>query len=321
MRTTLRSARGYRAARVAAIALASASLLLISACQDDDTGVPSTTSVVAAPQGNAPGGASGGEGTGRSVIRTVGKTGWYEGFDITVDKATVVPDEYGGGKILIDITYKNTTGASLMPSNNSHLEVGKEVDGGAGFDSPTVPGKSSATGKVTTSVQSLKDADHLLDTMTVVYGETSDNQTRIPLAAAARVESVQPRSLPINGTLTQDQTTVRITAGSLNPSYTKNERGKDELKLHVAFVGGSGVPDGGTNIYYQYFSVRTPDGQTLVADFRGTINELLHKNETIDKADNFVVFVVPSPTKGTYVVSYDSTNGAGNAPTFSFTVQ
>ncbi|MBH0777257.1 hypothetical protein [Nocardia bovistercoris] len=325
MRTSSRSARGHRAGRIVAAALASASLLLTSACLEEDTsGSPATTSVIAAPQGGAggeQGGAGGEQGVRGAVVRTVGKTGWFEGFEITVDKATVTPDEYGGGKVVIDITYKNTTAQNLTLSNNSHLETGKEVDGGASFDNPAVPGKGSATGRVTTPVQKLKDADHLLDTITVVYGESTDNQTKIPLANSGKVESVQPKTLPITGTLVQDQTTVQVTAATLNPSYTKNERGKDELSLRVKFVGGAGIPAGGTNIYYQYFSLRTPDGQTLVADFRGTINELLSRNQTIDKPDNYVVFVVPSPAAGTYVLSYDNSNGVTTAPTFTFTVQ
>ncbi|MGW4366697.1 hypothetical protein ACWEKT_13730 [Nocardia takedensis] len=327
MRTSLRSARGIRATRITAIAFASVSLLFTSACLDEDPpGTPVASPTAAAPGGQAtaaPGGnAAGAPDSGRAVVRTVGKTGWFEGFEITVDKATVVPDEYGGGQVLIDITYKNTTNENLTLSNNSHLQVGKEVDGGAGFDNPTVPGNGSASGSVRTPVQALKDAEHLLDTITVVYGESTDNQTKIPLAASAKVESVQPRTLPVTGTLVQDQTTVQVTGATLHPSYAVGERGKDELALRVKFVGGPGIAAGGTNIYYQYFSLRTPGGETLVADFRGTINELLSSNQTIDKADNYAIFVVPSPANGSYTVSYNAAGeeGAAGAPTFTFTV-
>ncbi|MGW4716808.1 hypothetical protein [Nocardia sp. NPDC004260] len=306
-----------RAVTVAGAALVVASALLLSACQDEDgipVAVPSTTAAgVAAEPGAA---------NGQSTVRTVGKTGWYDGFDITVDKATVVPDEYGGAKVRIDITYKNTTLDNHTLSITPSLLVGKEVDGGAIFDSPTVPGNGSATGTATTSFKSAKDAQHLIDTMTVVYGAAADNQTKIPLAAAGKVDSVQPKALAVTGTLVQDQTTIQVTGGRISPSYTESENGKSDLALRIKLVGGSGIAAGGTNIYYDYFTVRTPDGQTVAADIRGPINELLNANETIDNPKNYVVFVVPSPGTGPYTVTYNAQKqeGAATAPTLSFTV-
>ncbi|MEU2043790.1 hypothetical protein [Nocardia niwae] len=306
-----------RAVTVAGATLVVASALLLSACQDEDgtpVAVPSATATAVA---TAPGGTS-----GQSTVRTVGKTGWYDGFDITVDKATVVPDEYGGAKVRIDITYKNTTPDNRALSITPSLLVGREVDGGAVFDSPTVPGNGAATGTATTSFQSAKDAEHLIDTMTIVYGQAADNQTTIPLAAAGKVDSVRPKTLAVTGTLVQDQTTIRVTGGRISPSYTENENGKSDLALRIELVGGPGIPAGGTNIYYDYFTVRTPGGQTVAADIRGPINELLNANETIDNPKNYVIFVVPSPGTGPYTVTYNAQkqDGAATAPTLSFTI-
>ncbi|WP_330178842.1 hypothetical protein OHB26_20200 [Nocardia sp. NBC_01503] len=308
---------------VGAVVLISTSALLMTACNDKDTAAGPTSSQLAQPMGTGqPDGTSpGGSSTnGQATVRSIGKTGWYEGFDITVDKATVIPDEFGGAKVRIDITYKNTTTDNKTLSTVPTLLVGGQIDGGAGFDNPEVPGKGSAAGNVTTSVQKLSDAQHLLDTLTVVYGTAAENQTIIPLKADGKVESVAPKALTISGTLVQDQTTIQITGGTLTPSYTKGEHGKMDLALHVKIIGGSGIPDGGANIFYEYFSVKTPDGQSLPADDRGPINELLERNQTIDNAKDFAIFVVPSPGSGTYVLTYDATKGASTAPTFSFTV-
>ncbi|WP_157556982.1 hypothetical protein [Nocardia acidivorans] len=303
--------------------LISTSALLMTACNDKGTKAGPTSSQLAQPMGTGqPGGSSpGGSGTnGQATVRTIGKTGWYEGFDITVDKATVIPDESGGAKVRIDITYKNTTTDNKTLSIVPTLLVGGQIDDGAGFDNPAVPGKGTATGNVTTSVKKVGDAQHLLDTLTVVYGTAAENQTLIPLQAEGKVVSTAPKALPISGTLVQDQTTIQITGGTLTPSYVKGENGKMELALHVKIIGGSGISDGGANIFYEYFSVKTPDGQNLPADGRGPINELLERNQTIDNAKDFAIFVVPSPGTGTYVLSYDATKGASTAPTFSFTV-
>ncbi len=294
--------------------------VLVTACGGGDVGQATTSPAIAAPLGTGrPSGTETGA-AGQATVRTVGKTGWYEGFEITVEKATVVPDEYGGGSVRIDITYENTTTDNKTLSIVPTLQIGKEIDAGAGFDNPAVPGKGAATGSVTTSVSKLGDPEHLLDTMTVVYGTAADNQTKIPLQAAAKVESVAPKTFTVAGTLVQDQTTVQITGGTLAPSYTKNENGKMDLAMRIELVGGSGIADGGTNVYYDYFTIKTPDGQNLPADIRGPINELINRNETIDNAKNYVVFVVPSPGTGAYTVTYDAKKGEGAAPAFTFTV-
>ncbi|MFC9997275.1 hypothetical protein [Nocardia sp. NPDC127526] len=306
---------------IGAAVLIAASAVLMTACGDggQQTGT-TTTSAIAAPLGTGrPSGTETGS-DAQATVRVVAKTGWYEGFEITVEKATVVPDEFGGGAVRIDITYKNTTTDDKTLSIVPNLQVGKEIDAGAGFDNPLVPGKGSATGGVTTTVSKLGDVQHLLDTMTVVYGQAADNQTKIPLRAGAQVESVAPKTLTVSGTLVQDQTTIKITGGTLAPSYAENENGKMDLALKITLIGGSGIPDGGLNVYYDYFTVRTPDGQNVPADIRGPINELLNRNETIDNAKNYVVFVVPAPAVGAYTVTYDADKGAGAAPAFSFTV-
>ncbi|MFE3022819.1 hypothetical protein [Nocardia tengchongensis] len=307
-------------ATVGAAVLIATSAVLMTAC-NDKTGTPvPTTSVSVAPQGAGqpvkPGGTN-----SQAVVRTIGKTGWYEGFEITVDKATVTPDEFGGAKVRVDITYKNTTTANKTLSVVPTVQIGGAIDGGAGWNSPEVPGKGSAAGDVTTSVKKFDNAEHLLDTVTILYGSAAENQTKFPLKADAKVESIAPRTLAITGKLTQDQTTVEITGATLTPSYTKNEAGKMELALKFKLVGGSGIGDGGLNVFSEYFTIKAPGGQTVVDDqLRGFIDELLSRNQTIDKPDLQAVFVVPAPATGNYTLSYDATKGKNAVPTFSFTV-
>ncbi|MFE2959415.1 hypothetical protein [Nocardia tengchongensis] len=307
-------------ATVGAAVLIATSAVLMTAC-NDKTGTPvPTTSASVAPQGAGqpvkPGGTN-----SQAVVRTIGKTGWYEGFEITVDKATVTPDEFGGAKVRVDITYKNTTTANKTLSVVPTVQIGGAIDGGAGWNSPEVPGKGSAAGDVTTSVKKFDNAEHLLDTVTILYGTAAENQTKFPLKADAKVESIAPRTLNVTGKLTQDQTTVEITGATLTPSYTKNEAGKMELALKFKLVGGSGIGDGGLNVFSEYFTIKAPGGQTVVDDqLRGFIDELLGRNQTIDKPDLQAVFVVPAPATGNYTLSYDATKGKNAVPTFSFTV-
>ncbi|WP_157184607.1 hypothetical protein [Nocardia niigatensis] len=307
---------------VGAAVLIATSAVLMTACNDKDTPGATPTSVSSVALGAGQPGDTGKPGGANSqvTVRAIGKTAWYEGFEITVDKATVTPDEFGGAKVRVDITYKNTTTQDQTLSVVPGVQIGGALDGGAGFDNPDVPGKGSAAGDVTTSVTRLDNAEHLLDTITIVYGTSADNQTLIPLKADGKADSVAPKPLNVSGKLVQDQTTVEITGGTLTPSYTKGERNKMDLALHIRLVGGSGIAAGGLNVFYEYFSIKTPDGRNVVADIRGPIDELLNRNQTIDKADLFAVFVVPAPATGSYVVSYDATKAASTAPTYSFAV-
>ncbi|MFD7845583.1 hypothetical protein ACFV4K_21925 [Nocardia sp. NPDC059764] len=308
-------------ATVGAAVLIATSAVLMTAC-NDKTGTPvPVTSVSAAPQGAGQPGATkpGGVDT-RAFLRSIGKTGWYEGFEITIDQATVTADGFGGAKIRVDITYKNTTTANKTLAVVPAVQIGGAIDGGAGWNSPEVPGKGSATGDITASVKSYDTPEHLLDTITILYGSAAENQTRFPLKTDAKVESIAPRTLDISGKLTQDQTTVEITGATLTPSYTKNEAGKMELALRVKFIGGAGIAAGGTNISYTDFSAKTPAGSTEVADFRGAVIELLGRNQTIDKAGDVIVFLVPSPGTGPYTLSFDAAKGEKPAGTLSFTV-
>lgn len=312
---------------IGAALLIATSAVLLTACNDKDTPVaaPTTSAVGAAGMGPGQTGDTGastspGGSNSQSTVKAIGKTGWYDGFDITVDKATVVPDGSGGARVTIDITYKNNTTDDKMISVTPTLQVGDQIDGGADFTDPTVPGKGSAAGTVTTSVKKLGDAGHLIDTLTLVYGPASANQTKIPLKADAKVDSIQPKTLPITGTLVQGHTTVQVTGATLTPSYTKDERGKMELALHVKLIGGGDISDGGANIFTEYFSIKTPDGQSLVADQRGFIDELLDRNQTIDNPKDLATFVVASPGTGAYVLSYDATKGQTPAATLAVTV-
>ncbi|MFC8043208.1 hypothetical protein [Nocardia sp. NPDC057353] len=306
-------------ATAAALALA---VLTLTACDDETAGTATPAGSSATSSAGAPAGAPGGR-SEQATVRTVGKTGWYDGFTITVDKATVVPDEYGGAQVAIDITYVNDGRTDRMLGLTPTLLVNGELDGGATFDSPTVAAGGKGRGRAETPVRALDDAERLIDTITVVYGTAADNQTIIPLAEDEQVRSVEPRSFPVSATVTQGETTATVTGATLHPSYSTGDRGRSDLSLQVTLTGGSGIPDGGTNVYYQYFSIRTPDGRTLPADFKGPINELLGAGQTIDNPDLLAVFVVASPGTGTYTLSYNALGpeGEASAPTATFTLE
>ncbi|WP_067823541.1 hypothetical protein [Nocardia inohanensis] len=307
-RQTNSAAGRHRFARFAAILLLGVTPLLLAGCNDKEDHSAHDPNGTAAGQRNVSGtAASGTASAGRSVVREIGKTGWWDGFTITVNKATVVP---GGAnensKVRIDLTYKNNTGkAAAVDSSILFLENNGKVDNVANYDIPTVPGKGSAAGTISTSVPQTSDFEHLLDKLTVVFGQGSDNQTKFPLAASAKAESVQPKALTVTGKLVQAPITVEITGGELAPSYKKGEQGKMTVALNLKLSCGTGCAAGGYNVWDDDFKLETSSG-TIAADERGNVNELLSSESRTIEALTPVVFVLPAPGTGTYTLSYNN---------------
>ncbi len=324
-RTSTRVPRHRRAARLAAVLLLGVAPLILAACNSKEDHSGHDPSGTAAAQRNASSTAgSGTASAGQSVVREIGKTGWWDGFTITVNKATVVP---GGpnenSKLRIDLTYKNNTGkATAVDSSIVFLQIGGKVDNVANYDIPTVPGKGSAAGTISTTVPQTSDFEHLLDTVSVVFGQGQDNQTKFPLAASAKAESIQPKALTVSGKLVQAPITVEITGGELAPSYKKGENGKMTVALNFKLTCGTGCAAGGYNVWDDDFKLETSAG-TIAADDRSNVNELLSSESRTIEVLTPVVFVLPAPGTGTYTLSYNNkalSNGGATPATLVINV-
>lgn len=254
-----------------------------------------------------------------SLVRDVGKTGWWDGFAITADRATLTPD----GLLTVDLTYQNLTDQNATPSSSGYLEVDGAVVS-ASFDFPTVPGEGTASGKLEATLSEGGDPEKLLDSAMLVYGEASDNQTKIPLNASGDVASTEPKTLDVSGQLVQDQIVIDVISGTFTPSYQSGEKDKMLLALKVKISCGPECSKYGYNTNVNEFSIKTPDGNSVVADSRSPYCcDALYPQGVSDNADNIVVFVVPAPGTGKYTLTYDNLKltEAGSRPaTMTFTV-
>jgi hypothetical protein len=260
-----------------------------------------------------------------AVELTIGKTGWYREFAVTVDTATVQGGGFGSD-VTLEVTYENLTEQTARPADAKVIIDGESISPFP--DTPEVPGKGKAKGSIGFTLEQA-DLDEAaaadaLEAVELVYGEASDNQTTIPLGSSAKVESVEPKTLAVTGQLTLAELIVDVLSGSVAPSYESGEKGKTELNLKIKISCSANCPNSGYAVDRSMFSVTGPGGLSAVADGRsGWCCDAIYPGDVSDSADNYVTFVVASPGTGSYTLTFTDPDlvAAGATPgTLAFTV-
>lgn len=262
------------------------------------------------------------------VTRAVDKTGWYDGFAITVVEATAEPTSGGDVTVKVAMTLKNLGTDPAFPSQPDVTSDGKVVV--ANFDAPQIPSPGKADGTLTFSfgaddARAATDLNKLLDTVVLTYGTPADNQMVIPLVADSPVVGAEPMALAIVGSLKQDQIVIDIKGGSLVPSYQKGEKGKAELGVQIALSCAAKCSPSGYNTNRNEFSLTGPDGDSVTADDRSLYCcTAVYPGTKDDNARNILTFVVPLPGTGKYTLTYrnPSLTSEGKKPgTFAFSTK
>ena len=319
------------------IAAASASVvtLLVGCGHRGPVSAASSTSSASATQTAASATSTTSSSAPVTVSRVVNKTGWYDGFAITVDKITATEQDSSNSpststsssglssdttpivgpsiKFDLDLTYQDMVNATHVPGQDKDGEPDPdrtgylEVNGAVvklEFDSPQVvpgakaPGSATASIKVPKNMTSIDDA---LDTVTLVYGQTDANQTKIPFAKGSAVSSLEPRGIPV-GQIVGTSPSIELKNAYLWPSYQKGEKDRYELWVEIlaqCTPGSTFCQDGGF-IATGSLSLTSPTGKTVVADTRSEWDdELLRIGDNVDK---WAVFVIDAPAKGNYTL-------------------
>lgn len=260
------------------------------------------------------------------VELTLGKTGWWDGTALTVDSLTATPS-FGGIEVVVTATFENLTDESLGLQQGTIVANGEEI--GGFWDIPTVPGKGKAEGTVTFALETDADTtdaaavDKALAATALVFGGSGDNQTKIPLNKAGKVESVQPKALAALGSLTHGTLIVDVLSGTLAPSYERGAKGKAALDVRIKVSCSATCPGSGNNVSRDMFSVTGPSGQSVVAsDQSDYCCDAIYPGDISDDPRNILRFLVPLPGTGSYKLTMNSTVivAAGSAPgTLTFT--
>jgi len=258
---------------------------------------------------------------------SVGKTGWYDGFRITLVDVEAQPSG-NGAKVVVNATYENLTQTSENTPRGEILSMGKVVYGS--WESPKVPGGGKASGSIAVNIElgktSLDKAafDKLLANLAIQYGDADSNQTIIPFDPAQSVTSVEPRTLALTGRLQQGALVVEIVSGGLRPSYKSGDKGKAELSMRIKVSCAAECTRYGVSMNRDMLSLATPKGTSAVPDVRSTYCcDAVYPGTVSDNARNVVTFLVPNPGTGAYTLTLksDSLAAEGAAPaTFAFTV-
>jgi hypothetical protein len=260
------------------------------------------------------------------VTRQIAKTGWYDGFAITVDEVTAEQGFGDGVDVTINLDYQNLGTGDATPPDAS-VEVDGEIVEGL-FDTPGIPGAGTAKGTAIVTVVPENDQqemtfDDAIDKVTLVYGDAADNQTKIPLVASGAVDSVQPLDLTATGTMSQGEINIEIVSGSLVPSYESGEKGKGLLNLRVKLTCAPGCQAQGYNTGVEEFSITGPDSVSVLADSRSEYCcDALYPETVSDGERNILTFVVALPGAGAYTLTYQNPylTSTGTPPaTFGFT--
>lgn len=260
------------------------------------------------------------------ITRTIGKTGWYDGFAITVDDVTAEQGFGDGVDVTVNFSYQN-----LGIEDDTPPDADVQVDGQSQegfFDSPGIPGggKAKGTAVLTVSPEKASDSitfDEAIDKVALVYGDAGDNQTTIPLAESGEVDSVEPKVLTATGTMSQGQINVELVSGTLAPSYESGEKGDALLNLRIKLTCAAGCQAQGYNTGLDEFSITGPDGSSVLADSRSDYCcDALYPETVSDSERNVLTFVVAAPGTGAYKLTYSNSylTSTGVAPgTIDFT--
>jgi hypothetical protein len=317
-------------ARKFAAVFAAAALVTAGCSPKGGTPPPPTSTTASAQESSAT--SSTATSTAKSaapVERSIGKTGWYDGFAITVDKvtatenptdqksptattATTVPVSGDVTKLDIDLTLKNTLGkakdGSVDQAHTGYLEVNGTVVK-LDFDNPEVVGNATATGTATATFKTPKnttDLDAVLDKVTLVFGQADANQTRIPFSKSEKVVSLEPRGIPV-GQIFGAAPSIEVKNAYLWPSYQKDEKDRFELWVEVNLTCNSDCP--GRPVNHGYFKLTSPTGKVVTADDRSPwCCDLLGASNNIQGA--WLVFVLDAPAQGDYTFTFDPKDSA-----------
>ncbi|MCC6438772.1 MAG: hypothetical protein IT196_27360 [Acidimicrobiales bacterium] len=329
----------HRSPRWAGITLGFIAVLGLASCGGDDGGSDdgaSTTETIASKEagavtadtadeaGSSAGGTAGADSEPEPIELTVGKTGWYDGFAVTVDRVQAVSSF--GTEVTVELTYQNLGGETAYAPEARVVLDGEALD--TFPEVPEVPGEAKTSGTIVFGLNE-EDLDEAglveaLGTAQLVFGEARDNQTKLPLIPSGTVESTEPKELSVTGTLTHGDLIVKVLGGTLAPSYEEGEKGKAQLDLRFEVSCSATCPGSGFAIDRSMFSVKGADGTSAVADDRSRwCCDAIYPGDIADDADHVVSFVVASPGTGAWTLTFNEPNltTSGTAPVpLSFTI-
>lgn len=265
------------------------------------------------------------------LTRELDKVGWWDGFEMTAHEVVATADDDGwvGGRVFIevDVTWLNLGEEAAWPTTPSLLHGGQVhsfgTDGGQVAGLAVLDGTLRATVDVDDEDLDTEAVGEVLDEMSIVFGEASDNQTIIPLDEATPVDSREPEQFEaLAGTVAVPLFELTVSDARLEPSYQSGDRGKLLLSFDIAMSCGAECREDqpATSVQLSTLTLLTPEGGApLSASDQSTFCCATIGPSHSLEAGRRVAFEIPEDLTGTYVLQFNPTED-DKVATLEFTI-
>jgi hypothetical protein len=278
--------------------------LAITACGgggDDDTRTVDTSTTSGETTTTAP----------EVLERDIGKTVWWEGFEISVDTLTAEPQAGTGLNVTIDATWKNLGDEPASPPTPALEREGEVLS--LSTDAGQAAGQALVNGTLTGYVPSESPTETIdpaawTDSLTLVWGEAGDNQSIVPLDESTEATTFEPQEVAsFSGTITTPTVVIDVSEGTYGWSYKSGQKGKFVLKARIEISCGTPCPDEGTAMALADLTLTTPGTSSPLSpddDNSDFCCEAVYPGTVSDDPSNTVAFVLDDEPSGSYTLTY-----------------
>ncbi|MFG2601833.1 hypothetical protein [Streptomyces sp. NPDC048462] len=246
-----------------------AGVLVLTGCGGGGEDSGSGDTKPASATSDSAGGTSASPASKDATSRTIGKSVYYAGFELTVKTMKYTPaKEPASAQVSLDMLFANQ-GPQPMPalgemdlgSGDHHYPVS------TGVDLPTVPGKAQSVTKLVFDV----DEDFSADNAVLTVGDAGHVQSVLPLGGSGTAVTNEPRSVDVTTSVTAGPLKIQITDAQLRAdlpkTYSQAESGKQELLLtfDATALSGAKALDYPVITGYDDFTLTEPNGNSIEA--------------------------------------------------------
>jgi hypothetical protein len=236
---------------------------------------------------------------GKMATTQIGKAFWFGRFKVTiVSGALGIPADQPlydtKPRLQLALTMENLGDDAHQFRPELSINEGGQNYTEVQWDTQPVPGKQRGDGTVTFTVEdafSLSDAE-------LTVGNAHGQQAKVPLGKSGDYVSLEPRSVPVSGSVSAGSMTVNVTGGTLDAAkdyYTQADAG--HLIMILTYSATRTKDSGQSYVNGSDFFLKLPDG-TAVTALDGDSSGSLAAGTT--KQDLVVRFDVKQPADGAY---------------------
>jgi hypothetical protein len=307
---------------VGVVAFLSSAVLLAAACgstgDKKDDAASSTTPSTAETTTTVP----------KVLERSIAKTVWWDGFEISVDELKAEPQAGSGTNLSIDVTWKNLGDEPASPPQPLLDNDGEVISPSASVGEAAGQASVSATLAAyipSDSPNAKIDPAKVTDALKLTWGQAGDNQSIVPLDEDTEPTTFEPKEVAgLAGTITTPTVVIDVTDGGYTWSYASGQKDKFVLKARIKITCPTGgCPDEGTAMSLADLTLTVPGSSTPISpsdDDSEFCCEAVYPGTVSDDPSNTVAFVVEDEPSGSYKLTYNPDRSEPVPGSLDFTI-